>query len=54
MEVSVHYLICYFMTPVSRVSTLEITYCLHFKGLKTGSRFVKNVVPICLSYTTVW
>lgn len=35
MEVRVHYLIFYCMTPVWRVSTLQITYCLHFKGVKT-------------------
>jgi hypothetical protein len=34
-EVRVHYLIFYFMTPVRRVSTLQITYCPHFKGVKT-------------------
>jgi hypothetical protein len=34
-DVRVHYFIFYCMTPVRLVSTLQITYCLHFKGVKT-------------------
>jgi hypothetical protein len=33
--VGVHYLIFHFVTPVRRVSTLQIPYCLHCKSVKT-------------------